>query len=118
MACEVGTFMQAKRVLAPRLGSGFSAYLAASFLAGLVSAWFSTPADVIKTRLMAEAGRADTSDGKNTKRWGVLPMARQLVSTEGPRSLYKGFSGVCLRKVAWCGCFYPLYELILERLQL
>ena len=58
MAAELGTFKHAKRVLAPRFGDGLRAYLAASTVAALAAACTSTPADVVKTRLMAQAGGA------------------------------------------------------------
>eukprot|EP01050_Picozoa_sp_SAG11_P016751 SAG11_NODE_2325_length_3521_cov_4.278995_4_plen_107_part_00 len=48
---------QAKTMLEPFLGTGPLAHIGASGIAGTASAMTSTPADVLKTRLMDDAGR-------------------------------------------------------------
>ena len=55
-AAELGTYDQAKEMLVSRIGEGPVAHVGASGIAGVFSALTSTPADVIKTRLMNDAG--------------------------------------------------------------
>merc|ERR1719321_2071506 len=55
-AAELGSYDQAKVTLQPYLGEGFATHVGASGIAGFCSACVSTPADVVKTRLMNAAG--------------------------------------------------------------
>ena len=55
-AAELGTYDQTKEALVPLVGDNFFAFLGASGVAGLASAVVSTPADVVKTRMMNSAG--------------------------------------------------------------
>merc|ERR1712066_808544 len=55
-AAELGTYDEAKHQLTPYLGSGLVCHVASSGCAGFASACISTPADVVKTRLMNAAG--------------------------------------------------------------
>lgn len=118
MAAELGTFNQAKRVLLTRYSEGMGTNLMASTIAAIASACISTPADVVKTRLMAQAGRADGRKGHPAARpVGVVQTARSLVASEaGYGALYKGFLPICVRKILWCACFFMLYEALLVRL--
>ena len=97
--------------------------------AGVASACVSTPADVIKTRLMNSAG--GTSEYA-----GVVDAFRSILRREGPLALYKGFLPIVVRKaprrtspatphsphnppysrkdaswqVLWCSMFFASYE--------
>ena len=53
---ELGTYDQTKEALIPIVGDNFLAFLGASAVAGFASAVVSTPADVVKTRMMNQAG--------------------------------------------------------------
>jgi hypothetical protein len=55
-AAELGTYDQAKEAIIPFTGDNGFAHVGASAVAGLASAVISTPADVVKTRLMDQAG--------------------------------------------------------------
>ena len=72
-------------------------------IAGIASACVSTPADVIKTRLMNAAG------GKREYS-GVLDALVTILRHEGPQSLYKGFVPIVVRKILWCSIFFVSYE--------
>ena len=102
-AAELGTYDQAKAMLVPYVGDNAFAHLGASGLAGVASACTSTPADVVKTRLMNHAG------GKQVYA-GVINAFTTIVKDEGPSALYKGFVPICIRKIMWCSVFFVSYE--------
>ncbi|CAJ1430110.1 unnamed protein product, partial [Effrenium voratum] len=89
-AAELGTYDEAKTRLVPHLGEGLLAHVGASGVAGFTSACVSTPADVVKTRLMNAAG------GQKQYRGMVHAFSRILVD-EGAAALYKGFLPICVR---------------------
>lgn len=115
MAAELGTFNQIKALLTIRMAlvDGLWTYLLASSAAALASACTSTPADVVKTRLMAQAGRDDDEKGGG-ERMNAAQMLRHLLKSDGLGALYKGFVPVCVRKIVWCACFFSLYESLLR----
>ena len=84
-------------------------HVSASGVAGLASALTSTPADVVKTRLMNQAGHAHQYTGMGNAFVTIL-------RTEGLAALYKGFSPILVRKLMWCTTFFVGYEQILARL--
>lgn len=102
-AAELGTYDEAKQRLKPHLGDGLLAHVGASGIAGFVSACVSTPADVVKTRLMNSAG------GVQQYR-GMLHAFSSILVDEGSRALYKGFFPICVRKLIWCASFFVTYE--------
>lgn len=106
-AAELGTYDQAKQGFLPLCGENnqWMAHLGASAVAGVTSAVVSTPADVIKTRLMNQAGH-----GHNYS--GVLDAVRSTLEKEGVRALYKGFTPILLRKLMWTSIFFQVYERI------
>ncbi|CAJ1382908.1 unnamed protein product [Effrenium voratum] len=104
-AAELGTYDEAKTRLVPHLGEGLLAHVGASGVAGFTSACVSTPADVVKTRLMNAAG------GQKQYRGMVHAFSRILVD-EGAAALYKGFLPICVRKLIWCAAFFVSYEQI------
>jgi hypothetical protein len=108
-ACELGCYDQFKHMSMEHLsmaGDNPATHLLASSGAGLVSAIFSTPVDVIKTRLMAQAGTA------NQAYKGVLDAAINIPRNEGVMALYKGFWPLFQRKVLWTVIFFLSYERI------
>jgi len=109
-AAELGTYSHAKGILSPLVGAGLLAYVGASAIAGLTSACVSTPADVIKTRLMQQAG------GGARAYSGIFDAARQIVALEGFGALYSGMTPILWRKVLWCTAFFVLYESLLAAL--
>lgn len=102
-AAELGTYDEAKTRLRPHLGDGLLTHVGASGCAGFTSACVSTPADVVKTRLMNSAGGARQYSG-------MLQAASRILKDEGPAALYKGFLPICLRKLVWCATFFVSYE--------
>ena len=102
-AAELGTYDQAKTMLVPIVGDNPLAHIGASGIAGVASACTSTPADVIKTRMMNYAG------GQSPYK-GMLDAGSQIIATEGISALYKGFVPIVTRKVAWCSSFFVTYE--------
>jgi len=108
-AAELGTYDEAKSRLEAQLGKGLLAHVAASGCAGFTSACVSTPADVVKTRLMNAAGGAQQYRG-------MLHAGFRIASDEGLQALYKGFLPICLRKLVWCAVFFVSYERLREGL--
>ena len=81
------------------------AHFGASSFAGLVSAVFSTPIDVVRTRLMNQAGTAHEDSG-------VVDALINIPRKEGVAALYKGFWPLFMRKVLWTVSFFLTYEQI------
>eukprot|EP00440_Ansanella_granifera_P057771 gb/GFBE01062630.1/.p1 GENE.gb/GFBE01062630.1/~~gb/GFBE01062630.1/.p1 ORF type:complete len:288 (+),score=36.86 gb/GFBE01062630.1/:1-864(+) len=102
-AAELGTYDEAKSQLKPYFGEGLLTHVGASGCAGFTSACVSTPADVVKTRLMNSAG------GEKQYR-GMLHAGSSILMEEGPAALYKGFLPICVRKLVWCASFFVCYE--------
>lgn len=111
-AAELGTYDQAKNLLINYriVIDGLLAHVGASGVAGIVSALTSTPVDVIKTRIMNQAG-------KMCKYTSVKDAMIKVTKTEGFFTLYKGFIPICIRKVLWCSMFFVTYEQILLGLE-
>ena len=90
-ACEIGCYDEAKtRLIAAGVPDGPLGHFGASGIAGTVSAIFSTPVDVVKTRLMAQAGGVATEGV--VQYTGVLDCFIRMPQHEGLGSLYKGFT--------------------------
>jgi len=102
-AAELGTYDQTKEALIPYVGDNFFAFLGASGVAGFSSAVVSTPADVVKTRMMNNAG------GKRVYS-SMVGALFTIFSQEGPQALYKGFAPIFVRKILWCSTFFVAYE--------
>ena len=105
-AAELGTYDQAKSMLIPYVGEGFAAFLGASTVAAFASATVSTPADVVKTRMMNMTGDKTAVQYK-----GMLDGLIRTAREEGGMALYKGFTPILVRKVVWCSVFFPVYEM-------
>merc|ERR1719498_1020119 len=107
-ACEIGFYDTTKQEILKRdlLSDGIGTHFAASTVAGVISAVFSTPADVVKTRLMNQAGgRTDVQQYK-----GVIDCFVNMPKQEGFGSLYKGFWPLAARKVLWTVAYFLFYE--------
>jgi solute carrier family 25 uncoupling protein 27 len=94
---ELGTYNAAKGfVLQSRLAAeGPRANALAAIASGLVSALVSTPADVLKTRLMAQDPRAAGACR------GMLDCAARCVREEGAAALWRGFWPTWARLGPW-----------------
>ena len=103
-AAELGTYDEAKHRLIPIVGDNPVAHIGASGIAGVASACTSTPADVVKTRLMNQAGKQIQEYS------GVVNAFSTILRTEGMGALYKGFVPIVVRKVIWCSVFFVTYE--------
>ena len=105
-AAEIGVYDQAKTALIPYVGGdNFWAHLGGSGIAGLASAITSTPADVIKTRFMNNAGSKKEYNN-------LFHAAKSIINQEGFKGLYKGFTPILLRKLVWVSSFFVVYEQI------
>lgn len=112
-AAELGTYAQAKITLVEKgicEDGTLTQHVTASGIAGTVSALTSTPADVVKTRLMNQAGHLHAYRGMFD---ALINIPRQ----EGPASLYKGFIPILTRKLVWCTLFFVSYEQCLRLVQ-
>ena len=110
-AAEIGSYDHVKHLLIDNENygnyfqkyNGFPAHITSSFAAAVLSATVSTPADVIKTRLMNQAGH-------NHEYKGMIDAAISIPRKEGFVALYKGFFPIITRKVLWCTAFFVTYE--------
>lgn len=107
-AAELGTYDHAKHMLIPFLGDNFFTHLGASAVSGFTSACVSTPADVVKTRLMNQAGKEQMYKG-------MFDALTKVYWEEGFFALYKGFSPILVRKLMWTSAFFVTYEEIRKR---
>ena len=105
-AAELGTYDHAKHTLSQYSlfpNGSLLQHVTASGIAGFFSALTSTPADVIKTRLMNQAGHMHEYQGMGQ---ALLIIYHK----EGLASLYKGFIPILIRKLTWCTMFFVGYE--------
>ena len=109
-AAELGTYDEAKTRLRPYLGANVACHVSASAIAGVSSALVSTPADVIKTRLMNSAGGQQQYTG-------IAHAMRSIIRDEDVLALYKGFMPIVVRKVIWASLFFVSYEQLRAQLQ-
>ena len=109
-AAELGSYDQIKtEVLIPLVGDNPIAHIGSSGLAGVISAMVSTPVDVVKTRLMNEAG----SSAKGSVSSNMFVRGTNIFREEGVSAMYSGFLPICIRKVLWCTAFFVSYEYLL-----
>ena len=79
---------------------GITCQLTSSCIAGMVAAFFGSPVEVIKTRIMS------SSKGQYS---GPLDCAIKTVRNEGFTALYKGFWPYAVRQMTWiCVMFITL----------
>ncbi|PWN38837.1 mitochondrial carrier [Ceraceosorus guamensis] len=83
---------------------GFGELLASASIAGMPAAFFTTPADVIKTRLQVEARK-----GEATYK-GIADCFAKILKDEGPRALFKGSAARVLRSSPQFGATLVVYE--------
>jgi hypothetical protein len=115
-ACEIGCYEEAKtRLVASGVPDGPLGHFAASAVAGTISAVFSTPPDVVKTRLMAQAG--GTVQEGMPRYAGVLDCFVRMPQLEGVTALFKGFVPIATRKIAYTVAYFIIYEQALKRLR-
>ena len=105
-AAEIGMYDNAKNWIIndyQLCKEGMVGHVSASFVAGVSSAMISTPVDVVKTRMMNQAGEIGNKSG-------MLRMLITIPRQEGFAALYKGFYPIICRKVVWCTLFFVTYE--------
>lgn len=103
---ELATYDQAKQlVIHTGLGSTDSVqtHALSAIASGLAATVCSSPADVIKTRLMNQSP-------SNPKFSSTLDCLRKTVQQEGVFALYKGFWPTWARLGPWQMCFWVSYE--------
>jgi solute carrier family 25 aspartate/glutamate transporter 12/13 len=83
---------------------GFGELLASAAIAGMPAAFFTTPADVIKTRLQVEARK-----GQATYK-GIVDCATKIMADEGPKAFFKGSMARVLRSSPQFGATLVAYE--------
>lgn len=80
--------------------------LTAGAIAGMPAAYFTTPADVIKTRLQVEARKGQTSYN------GIADAAKKIYAEEGFKAFFKGGPARILRSSPQFGVTLTVYELL------
>jgi solute carrier family 25 aspartate/glutamate transporter 12/13 len=83
-----------------------SELLMAGAIAGMPAAYFTTPADVIKTRLQVEARKGQTTYS------GIADAARKIFAEEGFKAFFKGGPARILRSSPQFGVTLTVYELL------
>jgi solute carrier family 25 aspartate/glutamate transporter 12/13 len=83
-----------------------SELLMAGAIAGMPAAYFTTPADVIKTRLQVEARKGQTTYT------GITDAARKIFAEEGFKAFFKGGPARILRSSPQFGVTLTVYELL------
>jgi solute carrier family 25 uncoupling protein 27 len=101
---ELSTYDLSKRwVLSLGIRDGPGAHILAAVCSGFVSSLLSTPADVVKSRMMEQ-------DPSNPRYRGSWDCFKQAYRGEGPRGLYKGFLPTWARLGPWQLVFWLSYE--------
>lgn len=80
--------------------------LMAGAIAGMPAAYFTTPADVIKTRLQVEARKGQTSYN------GIADAARKIMREEGFKAFFKGGPARIFRSSPQFGVTLTVYEIL------
>ncbi|ORZ25132.1 mitochondrial carrier domain-containing protein [Absidia repens] len=80
--------------------------LSAGAIAGMPAAYFTTPADVIKTRLQVEAKKGQTSYT------GIKDAAKKIYAEEGFKAFFKGGPARIFRSSPQFGVTLTVYELL------
>ncbi|KAI8143818.1 mitochondrial carrier domain-containing protein [Fennellomyces sp. T-0311] len=80
--------------------------LMAGAIAGMPAAYFTTPADVIKTRLQVEARSGQTSYN------GIADAARKIMKEEGFKAFFKGGPARIFRSSPQFGVTLTVYEIL------
>ncbi|KAI9309607.1 mitochondrial carrier domain-containing protein [Cunninghamella echinulata] len=83
-----------------------SELLIAGAIAGMPAAYFTTPADVIKTRLQVEARKGQTSYN------GITDAAKKIWAEEGFKAFFKGGPARIFRSSPQFGVTLTVYELL------
>ncbi|KAI8981884.1 mitochondrial carrier domain-containing protein [Mycotypha africana] len=89
-----------------------SELLMAGAIAGMPAAYFTTPADVIKTRLQVEARKGQTTYS------GILDAARKIFAEEGFKAFFKGGPARIFRSSPQFGVTLTAYEILHQLLPL
>lgn len=92
--------------------SGILQLLSAGALAGMPAAYFTTPSDVIKTRLQVEARKGDT------QYTSLRHCARSILKEEGLKAFFKGGPARVLRSSPQFGFTLAGYEVLQSLLPL
>lgn len=121
-ATQLSVYDQIKfQIFGPLYGNDSPlSHLGASSLAGIATAITSTPADVVKTRLMNDAGENSTKiNGEGYVPYkGFIRSTIRIYREEGLLALYKGFWPICVRRTIWCTVFFLSYEKIRTNLRM
>jgi len=109
---DLATYDKAKHTMLrhTNLKDNYVTHALASVFAGLAAAIASTPADVVKTRVMNQP--TDPTTGRGTLYSSSLDCLRKTVRAEGFGALYKGFVPIWTRMAPWSLTFWVSYERI------
>jgi len=91
---QLASYDQAKEMLLPVLGDGFSLFVSAAFTSGFIYCTASLPLDISKTRI--QNMKPDPATGKMPYS-GTFDALRQIATKEGVLALWKGFPPYFLR---------------------
>jgi len=91
---QLASYDQAKEMLQPVLGNGFSLFVSSAFASGLIYCTASLPLDITKTRI--QNMKPDPTTGKMPYS-GMIDALGKIAKTEGFLSLWKGFPPYFLR---------------------
>ena len=96
-ASQVPTYDHVKHLLVDdgHMREGYACHFVCSMIAGVVAAAVTSPADLVKSRIMVQP--VDAATGAGTLYTGTLDCLHKIVRSEGPLALFKGFHGQWLR---------------------
>jgi len=95
------------------LADNWVVHVCASLCSGFAAATVSTPADVVKTRIMDQIRQVHDSGGKAKRTYkGSLDCLKKIIRNEGLSALYRGFLPTYIRMAPWSLTFWVSYEKI------
>jgi len=89
---------------------GSTVAFASGAISGTLSAFVTSPFDVLKTRRQALLGAVVSSSGTSKPLTATIPLIRHMIQTEGVRSLYAGLTPRLAKIAPACGIMISCYE--------
>ncbi|KAI6177252.1 Cht-1 [Aphelenchoides bicaudatus] len=112
---DLATYDRTKHWILDNTGmkDNWSTHVCASSCSSLAAATVSTPADVVKTRVMDQIRQMHDSGGTAKRLYtGSFDCLKQIIQKEGVSALYRGFLPTYIRMLPWSLTFWVSFEKI------